>query len=57
MGNIISLTEAFELTTPSGRAMVGLLAVFSEFGREILREGVMAMSRLNPCRRPSRPRR
>src|SRR4051794_24193655 len=34
----VSLTEALDLTTPSGRAMAGLLGVFAEFEREILRE-------------------
>jgi putative DNA-invertase from lambdoid prophage Rac len=34
----ISLTEALDLTTPSGRAMAGLLAVFAEFEKDILRE-------------------
>lgn len=38
----ISLTEAMDLTTPMGRAMAGLLAVFSEFEREILCERVIA---------------
>jgi DNA invertase Pin-like site-specific DNA recombinase len=38
----VSLTEAFDLTTPTGRAMAGLLAVFAEFEREILRERVRA---------------
>jgi putative DNA-invertase from lambdoid prophage Rac len=38
----VSLTEAFDLTTPAGRAMAGLLAVFAEFEREILRERVRA---------------
>ena len=38
----ISLTEAIDLTTPMGRAMTGLLAVFAEFEREILRERVKA---------------
>ena len=33
-----SLTEALDLTTPTGWAMAGLLAVFAEFEREILRE-------------------
>jgi DNA invertase Pin-like site-specific DNA recombinase len=37
-----SLTEAVDLTTPAGRAMAGLLAVFAEFEREILRERVRA---------------
>jgi DNA invertase Pin-like site-specific DNA recombinase len=34
----VSLTEALDLTTPKGRAMAGLLAIFAEFEREILRE-------------------
>src|SRR6202166_1724607 len=38
----VSLTEAWDLTTPAGRAMAGLLAVFAEFEREILRERVRA---------------
>jgi putative DNA-invertase from lambdoid prophage Rac len=38
----VSLTEALDLTTSSGRAMAGLLAVFAEFEREILRERVKA---------------
>jgi putative DNA-invertase from lambdoid prophage Rac len=50
----VSLTEALDLTTPTGRAMAGLLAVFAEFEREILRERVRAgiaerrASRVNP---------
>jgi putative DNA-invertase from lambdoid prophage Rac len=38
----VSLTEALDLTTPSGRAMAGMLAIFAEFEREILRERVRA---------------
>ena len=38
----VSLTEALDLTTPAGRAMAGLLAVFTEFEREILQERVRA---------------
>src|SRR5229473_1773890 len=38
----VSLTKALDLTTPAGRAMAGLLAVFAEFEREILRERVRA---------------
>ena len=38
----VSLTEALDLTTPAGRAMAALLAVFSEFEREILRDRVRA---------------
>src|SRR6201997_5481623 len=38
----VSLTEALDLTTPTGRAMAGVLAVFAEFEREILRERVRA---------------
>src|SRR6202011_4801902 len=37
-----SLTEALDLTTPAGRAMAGLLAVFAAFEREILGERVRA---------------
>jgi putative DNA-invertase from lambdoid prophage Rac len=36
----VSLTEALDLTTPTGRAMAGLLAVFAEFERDILRERI-----------------
>ena len=46
----VSLTEALDLTTPAGRAMAGLLAVFAEFEREILRERVrvgLAQARQN----------
>jgi DNA invertase Pin-like site-specific DNA recombinase len=38
----VSLTEALDLTTPAGRAMAGLLAVFAEFEREVLRDRVRA---------------
>jgi len=38
----VSLTEALDLTTPTGRAMAALLAVFAEFEREVLRERVRA---------------
>lgn len=38
----VSLTEALDLTTPTGRAMAGLLAVFAEFERDILHERVKA---------------
>ena len=46
----VSLTEALDLTTPAGRAMAGLLAIFAEFEREILRERTragMALAQLN----------
>lgn len=36
------LTEVLDLTTPTGRAMAGLLAVFAEFERDTLRERVKA---------------
>ena len=39
---LVSLTEALDLTTPAGRAMAGMLAIFAEFEREILRERVRA---------------
>lgn len=38
----MSLTDALDLTTPAGRAMAGLLAIFTEFEREILREHTRA---------------
>jgi len=38
----VSLTEALDLTTPAGRAMAALLAVFAGFEREVLRERVRA---------------
>lgn len=38
----VSLAEALDFTTPSGRAMAGMLAVFAEFERDILRERVKA---------------
>src|SRR5277367_7117479 len=38
----VSLNEALDLTTPAGRAMAGLLAVFAAFEREILQERVRA---------------
>jgi DNA invertase Pin-like site-specific DNA recombinase len=38
----VSLTEALDPTTPAGRAMAGLLAIFAEFEREILRERTRA---------------
>ena len=40
--SFVSLTEALDLTTPAGRAMAGLLAIFAEFEREILRERTKA---------------
>jgi DNA invertase Pin-like site-specific DNA recombinase len=38
----VSLSEALDLTTPSGRALAGLLAVFADFERDILRDRVKA---------------
>lgn len=38
----ISLTEALDMATPIGRAMIGLLAVFAQFERDLLRERVKA---------------
>ena len=38
----VSFTEALDLTTPTGRAMAGLLSVFAEFEHEILRERIRA---------------
>jgi DNA invertase Pin-like site-specific DNA recombinase len=36
----VSLTEALDMTTATGRAMVGLLAVFAQFEHDLLRERV-----------------
>jgi hypothetical protein len=38
----VSLCEALDLTTPSGRALAAMLAVFAEFERKILRDRVKA---------------
>jgi len=38
----ISLTESLDLTTPTGRAMIGMMAVFAQFERELLNERVKA---------------
>jgi len=38
----VSLSEALDLATPSGRALAGMLAVFAEFERDILRDRVRA---------------
>lgn len=38
----VSLTEALDLTTPTGRALAGLLSVFAAFERDVLRERVRA---------------
>src|SRR3984957_18348937 len=46
----VSLTEALDQTSPAARAMDGLLCVFPQFEREILRERVragLAHARLN----------
>jgi DNA invertase Pin-like site-specific DNA recombinase len=38
----VSLSDALDMTTPAGRALAGMLAVFAEFERDILRERVKA---------------
>ena len=38
----VSSTEAVDLSTPIGRAVAGLLAVFAAFGKELLKERVKA---------------
>jgi putative DNA-invertase from lambdoid prophage Rac len=53
----VSVTEALDLTTSTGRAMSGMLAIFADYEREILRERVkmgMAQARL-AGRIPGRP--
>lgn len=38
----VSITEAIDLTTPSGKAMAGMLAVFAQFESDMLKERVKA---------------
>jgi DNA invertase Pin-like site-specific DNA recombinase len=38
----VSVTEALDLTTPTGKAMAGMITVFAEFERAILRQRVVA---------------
>lgn len=38
----VSLSEALDLTSPSGRALAGMFAVFAEFERDVLRDRVKA---------------
>lgn len=38
----ISITEALDFTTPAGKALTGMLAVFSEFERDLLKERIKA---------------
>src|SRR5437764_11150912 len=40
----VSLSEALDMTNPSGKALAGMLAVFAEFERDILRDRVKAGS-------------
>jgi DNA invertase Pin-like site-specific DNA recombinase len=40
--DFVSITEALDLTTPTGRAMAQMLGVFAEFERAVLRERVLA---------------
>lgn len=57
----VSLTESLDFSTPSGRAMAGMLSTFAEFERDIIRERVkagIASARANgkPHGRPSTAR-
>lgn len=38
----VSLTESLDFSTPSGRAMAGMLSTFAEFERDMIRERVVA---------------
>lgn len=40
--SFISIKEGFDLTTPTGRAMFGMLAVFAEFERNVIAERTKA---------------
>ena len=49
----VSLCEALDLTTPSGRALAWMLAVFAEFDRDILRDRVKA--EIDQARKDGKP--
>jgi len=49
----VSLSEALDLTTPSGRALAAMLAVFAEFERDVLRDRVKAG--IDQARKEGRP--
>jgi DNA invertase Pin-like site-specific DNA recombinase len=49
----VSLTEALDLTTPTGRATTGMLVVFAEFERDVRRGRVRA--EIAQVRREGRP--
>jgi DNA invertase Pin-like site-specific DNA recombinase len=49
----VSLTEALDLTTPAGRALAGMVAVFAGFELEVLRERVRVG--IAQARREGRP--
>ena len=49
----VSLCEALDLTTPRGRALAGMLAVFAEFKRDILRDRVKA--EIDQARKEGKP--
>jgi DNA invertase Pin-like site-specific DNA recombinase len=38
--SFVSLNESLDLTTPSGKALAGMLAVFAQFERSLLKERV-----------------
>jgi DNA invertase Pin-like site-specific DNA recombinase len=40
--SFVSVTEFFDLGTTTGKAMAGMLSVFSEFERDMLRERIKA---------------
>jgi putative DNA-invertase from lambdoid prophage Rac len=40
--NFVSLNDSLDFTTPSGQAMAGILAVFAQYERDILRDRVKA---------------
>ena len=49
----VSLCEALDLTTASSRALAGMLAVFAEFKRDILRD--CAKAGIDQARKQGRP--
>jgi putative DNA-invertase from lambdoid prophage Rac len=45
----VSLTEALDLTTPAGRAMAGLLAIFADYAERAIMQSPSAKVALGPA--------
>ena len=53
--NLVVIDQAFELDTPNGRAMAGMLAVFAQFEREMIAERTRTALRALPRDRRGGP--